>query len=91
MRSVRLSDELESQLEQLSQQTGEPVSQIIREAVRKHCRAVLGGASERRLSYFVGAVKSTRRSRAATPLDNTGVTWGRGLDRRAPRKRKDGR
>ncbi len=95
MRSVRLGDELELRLQEISQETGQPVSEIIREAVKKRCDQILGGKNERRLSYFIGALKSTKAARRATPADDTGRAFGRLLSaqmaaqsRRAKKKAK---
>lgn len=63
MRSVRLDDELEARLEEASRVTGEPVSEIIREAVRRRCDEVLGGRLDRRLADIVGVVAAGGSSR----------------------------
>lgn len=58
MRSVRLDDELEQRLTEAARVTGEPVSEIIREAVRRRCDEVLGDRLDRRLADVVGAIDS---------------------------------
>ena len=63
MRSVRLGQELEAQLEEAAQITGEPVSEIIREAVRRRCDEVLGGRLDRRLADVIGVVSAGGSSR----------------------------
>lgn len=63
MRSVRLGQELEAQLEEAAQITGEPVSEIIREAVRRRCDEVLGGRLDRRLADVIGIVSVGGSSR----------------------------
>lgn len=72
MRSVRLGRELESRLEEAAQITGEPVSEIIREAVRRRCDEVLGGRLDRRLADVIGIVSvggnSRKSGRAFTSL-----------------------
>lgn len=72
MRSVRLGQELEAQLEEAAQITGEPVSEIIREAVRRRCDEVLGGRLDRRLADVIGVVSvggsSRKTGRAFTSL-----------------------
>lgn len=56
MRSVNLGPDLEGQLEEVSQITGEPVSEIIREAVRRRCDKVLSERLDRRLADVIGLV-----------------------------------
>jgi len=72
MRSVRLDPELESRLEEAARVTGEPVSQIIRAAVRQRCDDVLGQRLDRRLADVIGVVgaggDSRRTGRAFTRL-----------------------
>lgn len=63
MRSVRLGQELEAQLEEAAQITGEPVSEIIRDAVRRKCDEVLGGRLDRRLADVIGVVSVGGSSR----------------------------
>lgn len=63
MRSVRLGQELEARLEELSSQTGQPVSEIIRRAVRKHFDNVKSQAASDRLKDLIG-VGSSKAYRA---------------------------
>lgn len=63
MRSVRLDHELDARLEETARVTGEPVSKIIREAVRRRCDEVLGGRLDRRLADVVGMVSVGGSSR----------------------------
>ena len=58
MRSVRLDTALEAQLAEASQITGQPASQIIREAVRERCRLLLGLRLDRRLADVLGIIDS---------------------------------
>jgi len=58
VRSVRLDAEMEAQLAEVSRITGQPVSQIIREAVAERCRLLLGERLDRRLADVVGVVSS---------------------------------
>ena len=72
MRSVRLDEQLEARLEEAARATGEPVSQIIRDAVRRRCDEVLGGRLDRRLADVIGTVaaggSSRRTGKAFTSL-----------------------
>lgn len=58
MRSVRLDTETEARLVEASRITGQPVSQIIREAVAERCESLLGQRLDRRLADVVGIVCS---------------------------------
>lgn len=58
MRSVRLDIALEAQLSEASQITGQPASQIIREAVRERCRLLLDQRLDRRLADVLGIIES---------------------------------
>ena len=58
MRSVRLDQALESRLEQAAQLSGEPVSNIIRQAIEERCEAILGQRLADRLSDVAGTVHS---------------------------------
>ena len=63
MRSVRLESALESRLEEAARITGQPVSKIIREAVKKRCDEVLGDSLDQRLADVVGVVSAGGNSR----------------------------
>ncbi len=58
MRSVRLDDEIEGLLAEASRITGQPVSQIIRDAVTERCDYLLGQRLDRRLADVIGVVAS---------------------------------
>ncbi len=83
MRSVRLGEELEGRLEEAARMTGEPVSELIREAVRARCDAILGARLSSRLADVVGRVASGGGSSRRTGRDFVEL-----LRRRAPRRRK---
>ena len=82
MRSVRLGQELEAQLEEAAQITGEPVSEIIRDAVRRRCDEVLGGRLDRRLADVIGVVSAGGNSR------KTGQAFAELLRRNGEAKQK---
>ena len=58
MRSVRLDAETEGRLAEASRITGQPVSQIIRDAVAERCDHLLGQRLDRRLADIIGVVSS---------------------------------
>lgn len=58
MRSVRLDEALESRLEEAAQLSGEPVSNIIRQAIEERCEAILGQRLAHRLRDVAGTVRS---------------------------------
>jgi hypothetical protein len=58
MRSVRLDVETEGRLAEASRITGQPVSQIIRDAVAERCALLLGERLDRRLADVIGVVSS---------------------------------
>ncbi len=58
MRSVRLDEALESRLEQAARLSGEPVSNIIRQAIEERCEAILGQRLADRLRDVAGTVRS---------------------------------
>lgn len=58
MRSVRLDEALESRLEQAAKLSGEPVSNIIRQAIEERCEAILGQRLADRLRDVTGTVRS---------------------------------
>ena len=83
MRSVRLDQALESRLEQAAQLSGEPVSNIIRQAIEAHCEAILGQRLADRLRDVTGTVRSNGgRARL------TGVAFGAHLAKVGKRGRK---
>lgn len=60
MRSVRLDEALESRLEEAARITGEPVSRIIRDAVRKKCDEVLGDRLDVQFADVIGKVRGKK-------------------------------
>jgi hypothetical protein len=58
MRSVRLGEALESRLEEAARLSGEPVSNIIRQAIEERCAAILGRRLAHRLQDVAGTVRS---------------------------------
>ncbi len=83
MRSVRLDQALESRLEQAAQLSGEPVSNIIRQAIEERCEAILGQRLAERLRDVTGAVHS-KGGRAR----QTGKAFGAHLARDGKRGRR---
>jgi hypothetical protein len=53
-RSFRIDPELERRLCQVAEREGVPVSAVVREAIQKHCDAVLGTDTREQLAYFIG-------------------------------------
>lgn len=91
MRSVRFGEELEGQLERLAERTGQPASEIIRRAVRKHCGELLGETTGR-LADLVGKFTSKGR-RSATKLTarDSGRAFSELLEKSAKSKRRSRR
>jgi predicted DNA-binding protein len=58
MRSVRLDDTLEARLEEAARISGQPVSNIIRQAIEARCEAILGQKLAHRLRDVTGVVRS---------------------------------
>jgi predicted DNA-binding protein len=58
MRSVRLDERLESRLEEAARLSGEPVSNIIRQAIEQRCEAILGQRLANRLRDVTGIIRS---------------------------------
>lgn len=58
MRSVRLDEELESRLEEAARISGQPVSEIIRDAIRRRCDEVIEHRLDSRLADVIGIVAS---------------------------------
>jgi hypothetical protein len=56
MRSVRFDDDLEARLTHAAEVTGEPVSELIRQAVREKCDEVLGDTLYDRLRGYIGII-----------------------------------
>lgn len=77
MRSVRLDEETEGRLAEASRITGQPVSQIIREAVAERCGILLGERLDQRLADVIGVV-SSRGGRA----DRTGEAFAAAVKER---------
>jgi predicted DNA-binding protein len=83
MRSVRLDQALESRLKQAAQLSGEPVSNIIRQAIEERCEAILGQRLADRLRDVIGTVRS-KGGRAR----QTGKAFGAQLARDRKRGRR---
>ncbi len=58
MRSVRLDEALEARLEEAARLSGEPVSNIIRQALEERCEHILGRRLAPRLADVTGVVRS---------------------------------
>ncbi|MBI1827595.1 MAG: CopG family transcriptional regulator [Planctomycetes bacterium] len=58
MRSVRLDDELEKRLAEAAKLTNTPISEIIREALRKRCDELLGQTLYDQLADVIGCIDS---------------------------------
>ena len=58
MRSVRLDQALEARLEEAARVSGEPISNIIRQAIEERCEAILGQRLAHRLRDVAGIVRS---------------------------------
>jgi hypothetical protein len=58
VRSVRLNEALESRLRQAARLSGEPVSDIIRQAIEVRCETILGRRLADRLRDVTGSVTS---------------------------------
>jgi Arc/MetJ-type ribon-helix-helix transcriptional regulator len=58
MKSVRLDEEVEKQLERAAEIAGVSESEFIREAIRRQAGRVLGESLEVRLADVVGTVRS---------------------------------
>lgn len=67
-RSVRIGPDLEKRLSEVAKREGVPVSAVVREAIEKHCDAVLGTGTRERLSYVIGAAEG----RAGEPASQNG-------------------
>jgi len=77
MRSVRLDQALESRLEQAAQLSGEPVSNIIRQAIEERCAAILGQRLADLLRDVAGTVRSNGgRARQAGKAFSTHLAKG---------------
>lgn len=59
MKSVRLDRTLETRLEEAARISGEPVSNIIRQAIDARCRDILGERLASRLADVIGTVQSS--------------------------------
>ena len=81
MRSVRLDDALEKRMEEAASVAGQPVSALIREAVREKCDNVLGDRLDVQLADVIGLISGRGRSRASSQT-------GRIFTRLLVRKRK---
>ena len=82
MRSVRLSEAMESRLEEAARVSGQPVSSIIRQAIEQRCEQILGKRLAHRLSDIAGTVRS-KGGRAR----RTGDAFRKVVRRRRSRRR----
>lgn len=83
MRSVRLDDELESRLEETAKVSGQPVSAIIRDALRRRCDEVLGQRLDLRLADVIGVVASKGGSSRKTGREFAAVLAAKSRRKRA--------
>ena len=58
MKSVRLEPALEARLDEAARISGEPVSDIIRQAIAQRCNAILEERLDHRLSDVIGVIES---------------------------------
>lgn len=58
MKSVRLSERMEADLEEAARISGESVSSIIRRAVQERCRLILGDRLDARVIDVAGTIQS---------------------------------
>ena len=58
MKSVRLSERMEGELEEAARISGDSVSSIIRRAVQEHCRLILGDRLDARVNDVARIIKS---------------------------------
>ena len=58
MKSVRLSERMEAELEEAARISGDSVSGIIRRAVQERCHHILGGRLDARVIDVAGTVQS---------------------------------
>ena len=58
MKSVRLSKQMEAELEEAARISGESVSSIIRRAVQDRCRSILGDRLDARVNDVAGTIQS---------------------------------
>jgi hypothetical protein len=58
MKSVRLDEALEARLKEAAHVSGEPVSNIIRQAIEERCTHILGERLAPRLADVIGVVHS---------------------------------
>ena len=58
MKCVRLSEQMEAELEEAARISGESVSSIIRRAVQDRCRLILGNRLDARVIDVAGTIQS---------------------------------
>ena len=58
MKSVRLSERMEAELEEAARISGDSVSSIIRRAVQERCRLILGDRLDARVIDVAGIIQS---------------------------------
>jgi predicted DNA-binding protein len=73
MKSVRLGDDLEKQLERAARSLAVSQSEFVREAVARRCEEVLGASLAQRLDSVIGIVRSGggRAARSGQALRET--------------------
>lgn len=83
MRSVRLDETLESRLEEAARISGQPVSNIIRQAIEERCEKILGQRLVHRLQDVTGIVRSSggRARRTGVAFKKTLLQRRRGKKR----------
>jgi len=81
MRSVRLDKELDRQLAEAAKACGEPVSNFIRDAVRRRCEEVLENRLDHRLADVIGGITGSKPA-------NVSRATGREFTKLLQRKRK---
>lgn len=57
-RSFRIDPNLEKRLVEVAEREAVPVSAVVREAITRHCDAVLGEDARSRLADIIGVVES---------------------------------
>lgn len=83
-RSFRIDPVLERRLRQVAEREGVPVSAVVREAIERHCDAVLGTSLREHLAYAIGAVEGDGEDRSS----RTGEAFKDLLREKQQRRRK---
>ena len=82
MRSVRLDAATEQKLKTAAELSGQPISEIIREAVREKCARIIGERLDVALGDYIGAISHGGTSR------DTGRQFAELLEERQKRNRR---